>query len=288
MEAIQAILKHIINSKLKYNKATVIKIFTDSLTSIILILRYAHPKFYNPWYQVECIRNTIDAFKFYKPNIKKIILQKVKSHTNSSGNNKADILAKAALFNTKLNKKKYHQMPYAVARLHLKCMIGMNRIKIFHKRKNQNNFLFRFLKRPSKSLKELLFIMDRKISRNIIGILTSHNGLNFYKKRLNFKENNYGKCRFCRSDTETLSHIIFDCDKNPFLSSLYINLCNLSKFFFYIYKKKEIKGIILPSFNMVKPGKYMEQTLCLKIYKYVNKFMENVFNWKDENKIEKN
>ena len=39
LEAIQAILKHIINSTNKYNKASVIKIFTDPLISIILIVK---------------------------------------------------------------------------------------------------------------------------------------------------------------------------------------------------------------------------------------------------------
>ncbi len=37
---------------------------------------------------------------------------------------------------------------------------------------------------------------------------------------------------------------------------------------------------------MVEPGKYMKQPLCLKIYKHVNNFMENILNWKDENKTD--
>ncbi len=122
--------------------------------------------------------------------------------------------------------------------------------------------------------------MDRKISRNIIGILTSHDGLNFYKKRLNYEENNHGICRFCSNSKENLSHIIFDCPCNPLRPSLYTSLCNLSDNFIYIYKEKNLKFLLLPMFYMISPGKYMSQTLCLKIYKLLDEFMINVFKWK--------
>ena len=98
---------------------------------------------------------------------------------------------------------------------------------------------------------------------------------------MNYKKNNYGLCRFCSYLKENLSHIIFDYTCNPFRPSLYTSLCNLSDFFIYTYKQKKLKDIILPMFNMTSPGKYMNQIMCLKIYKLLDVFMKNVFEWKE-------
>ncbi len=122
-------------------------------------------------------------------------------------------------------------MPFAVARLQLKRYIEFNRIDIFHSRKNKDNFLFKHLKKPSKSVKQILFSLKRHYGRNVFGLLTAHDDLNFYKNRLNFKENNFGKCRFCSFPNKDISHLIFTCNNNPFILNLYASLCKISDTF---------------------------------------------------------
>ncbi len=47
LDTIQAVLTYVINCKKKFNNISVIKNFTDFLTSIMLIMRYSYPKFYH-------------------------------------------------------------------------------------------------------------------------------------------------------------------------------------------------------------------------------------------------
>ncbi len=196
IDAIISVLNFILNMNIINNKKNIF-IFTDSLFAILLIDKKALPKFYHNWKQVENIRNMINKFETKQPNIKTIIIQKVKAHNKSKGNIKADRLAKLALNKVSLNKDKYHMAPYGVSRIQLKHYIGDNQIIDWHKRKNKESLVFRYLNRPSKRVKEVFFSMKRGICRNIIGILTEHNGLNEHKERLKFTNNNLGLCRFC-------------------------------------------------------------------------------------------
>ena len=131
-------------------------------------------------------------------------------------------------------------------------------------------------------MKETLFSLDKKYSRNIIGLLVAHDGLNYYKFRLSFKENNLGKCRFCSSPKEDFYHIIFNCTKNPFYFDTFSALCRISPLFKNIYKKKDIKGILLPMFNLIRPGIFMNMNSCLNVYKTISLFMDKVLSWKEE------
>ena len=184
--------------------------------------------------------------------------------------------------NIKNNNK--HQILYGVARLQLKHFIGSNRITNWHERKNKNCLIFRYLNRPSKKVKEVFFSMDRELSRNILGIITEHDGLNYYKKRMNFIENNNGLCRFCLVNKEDIVHLIFGCNKNPFNEELKRNYCKISKLYKKVFRSKNVKFILFPMYLMINPGVYLSIDRTLKIYNFLNIYIKKVFSWKIKNK----
>ena len=183
--------------EIKKDSDRYIKIFSDSQAAL---------KSLNSWkIKSKLVGGTINSLNKLASRACRLELNWIKAHNNYEGNERADELAKNAVYNNVI----YFGLdpPHSYFKKQLRNAIydDWNTRWVNEKSCRMTKI---FYPRTHKGKSKSLINMSRKKSRRIIEIVPGQNNLHYIQNKVTSSEN---VCRFCEEEEETFHHLILEC-----------------------------------------------------------------------------
>ena len=212
----------------------------------------------------------------------KIKIQKVKSHINIDGNEKADHAAKLGAYDAFPNNEDrimneefgtvFDSLSYSIA-----LSKDIKQLKNKWKKINENeeyikhgpiNSKIMYNIPNSKHLLNELKYLNNYESAMITWMRTEHAPLNYYRWQFPSKhigDNHCGMCLHC-STNETVYHFMIDCNKyDKQRMEMMNNLCKLDKFYSNIIFRYDLQNILFPHLHQCNSNDKTKNNANLKI-----------------------
>jgi len=256
--------------------------------------------------QIEEIYKKINYINL-KYKIDKIIIQKMKAHSQSKLHNEVDKRAKEAAFDMKINPNLNKHLPYYIQISYLKKYLyklrnenwkeyRKNKIRINHNNLNTLRPIVRVFDKNTLKLKKYLNKITNHTSRGIlIQLMCNETPTNEYYKKYKFLNTKCfsGFCEYCLlipkvQCIESITHIIYQCPKYEKLRhEMRHNMVHIKQEYNDDNIYYSIDNILFPWKNETIVPKNTKDLITLQIWKFLIQFCKRTNNRAFDPKINK-